>query len=211
MKGSKMVVEQEMATIYPPDAEDLSEFLPGTDCIKCGFSDCLEFAAALLLKEVSPEKCSDLSSEFMSILTSVLELDKSPIPYNMMMEQADCTLIEINGPGTDLPLLVTSNFQETVRIMKEILTRTRTKAFLLPTFTHGYSVDNAVPERMFKAVEIWKAMKDNSVEEKLDRSVLIIPGLAESEKTAIRQLTRWKVVTGPVSGFLLPLFLAQNR
>ena len=91
--------------------------------------------------------------------------------------------------------------------MEEILTQTRTKAFLLPTFTHGYSVDNAVPERMFKAVEIWKAMKENSVEDKLDRSVLIIPGLAESEKSAIRQLTRWEVVVGPVSGFLLPLFL----
>jgi acetyl-CoA decarbonylase/synthase complex subunit gamma len=127
-----------------------------------------------------------------------------------MMEQVDCRLLEIGSPGKDLPLLITCNFRETVRIMTEILERTSTNAFLLPTFTHGYSVDNAVPERMFKAVEIWKAMKENAVEEKVDRPVLIIPGLAESEKNAIRQLTRWEVVLGPVSGFLLPLFLRQE-
>jgi CO dehydrogenase/acetyl-CoA synthase gamma subunit (corrinoid Fe-S protein) len=53
-------------------------------------------------------------------------------------------------------------------------------------------------------------MQDNRVSEKVDRSVLVIPGLAESEKNAIRQLTRWDVVVGPVSGFLTPLFLLQN-
>jgi CO dehydrogenase/acetyl-CoA synthase gamma subunit (corrinoid Fe-S protein) len=205
-----MVVEQEMAEIYAPDAEDLSEFLPGTDCTKCGFGDCVEFASALLRKEVGPQKCSDLGSEFVRLLTSILALDTSPIPYNIMMEQVDCRLLEIGSPGKDLPLLITCNFRETVRIMREILEGTSTKAFLLPTFTHGYSVDNAVPERMFKAVEIWKAMKENSVEEKVDRPLLIIPGLAESEKTAIRQLTRWEVFLGPVSGFLLPLFLRQG-
>jgi acetyl-CoA decarbonylase/synthase complex subunit gamma len=128
-----------------------------------------------------------------------------------MMEQEPCELIEVNNPSKSAPLLVTSNFQETVRIMKEILEKTGTRAFLLPTQTHGYSVDNAVHERMFKAIEIWKAMQENRVTEKVERSVLVIPGLAESEKNSIRQLTRWDVVVGPVSGFLTPLFLLQNE
>ena len=29
-----MVVQQEMAEIYPPDPEDLCEYLPETDCAK---------------------------------------------------------------------------------------------------------------------------------------------------------------------------------
>jgi CO dehydrogenase/acetyl-CoA synthase gamma subunit (corrinoid Fe-S protein) len=205
-----MVVEQEMAEIYAPDAEDLSEFLPGTDCTKCGFADCMEFASALLRRGADPRKCPDLDSELSEVLASILELNMEPIPYNIMMEQVDCELMEINRPGRGSPLLVTCNFQETVRIMLEILERTSSRAFLLPTFTHGYSVDNAVPERMFKAVEIWKAMKENAVEEKIDRPVIVIPGLARSERNAIRQLTRWEVVLGPVSGFLLPLFLRQE-
>jgi CO dehydrogenase/acetyl-CoA synthase gamma subunit (corrinoid Fe-S protein) len=127
-----------------------------------------------------------------------------------MMEQEPCELIEVNNPSKSAPLLITCNFRETVRIMKEILEKTGTRAFLLPTLTNGYSVDNAVHERMFKAIEIWKAMQENTVSEKVDRSVLVIPGLAESEKNSIRQLTRWDVLVGPVSGFLTPLFLLQH-
>ena len=95
--------------------------------------------------------------------------------------------------------------------MREILDCTRTPAFLLPTFTHGYSVDNALHERMFKAVEIWKAIKESAVEEKLEKPVMVIPGLAEAERNAVRQLTRWEVLVGPVSGFLVPLFILNNR
>ena len=205
-----MVVEQEMAEIYPPTEEDLSELLPDLDCGDCGFASCIEFAAAILESRISPQKCPELDQEFGDLLAIIAKLEKNPIPYNIMMEQEPCELIEVNNPGKSAPLLITCNFRETVRIMKEILEKTGTKAFLLPTLTNGYSVDNAVHERMFKAIEIWKAMQENTVTEKMDRSVLVIPGLAESEKNSIRQLTRWDVLVGPVSGFLIPLFLLQN-
>ena len=206
-----MVVEQEMAEIYPPDAEELSEFLPETDCGKCGFADCLSFAEALIEGQANPSGCPELEPEFAETLVSILALNKDPIPYNIMMEQTPCTLIEINGPEPGSPLLITSNFQETVRIMKEILEKTATRAFLLPTFTHGYAVDNAVHERMFKATEVWKALKENAVEQKVGRTAMIIPGLAEKERNPIRQMTGWEVLIGPVSGFLVPLFILKNR
>jgi len=205
-----MVVEQEMAEVYPPTSEDLAEFLPDIDCGDCGFPSCMEFSVALLENRTSPQKCPELDPEFGNLLTAIFKLEKDPIPYNLMMEQEPCELIEVNNPSKSAPLLITSNFRETVRIMKEILEKTGTSAFLLPTQTHGYSVDNAVHERMFKAIEIWKAMQENTVTEKVDRSILVIPGLAETEKNAIRQLTRWEVLVGPTSGFLTPLFLLQN-
>ncbi|MBT8365150.1 MAG: hypothetical protein KJP23_10625 [Deltaproteobacteria bacterium] len=205
-----MVVEQEMAEVYPPTSEDLSEFLPEIDCGDCGFPSCVEFAAAVLENRTSPQKCPELNQELGNLLASIVKLEKDPIPYNIMMEQEPCELIEVNSPGKSAPLLITCNFRETVRIMKEILEKTGTRAFLLPTQTHGYSVDNAVHERMFKAIEIWKAMQENAVTEKVASSVLVIPGLAETEKNSIRQLTRWDVHVGPVSGFLTPLFLLQN-
>lgn len=206
-----MVVEQEMAEVYPPQAEDLSEFLSDTDCGNCGFSSCIEFAAAVLDEDVDPHECSDLDHDFADVLGAIVELNKDPIPYNIMMEQAPCDLIEINSPDKDSPLLVTCNFRETVRIMREILELTATKTFLLPTYTHGYSVDNAVHERMFKAMEIWKAIKENRVQEQLTKPIIIIPGIAESERNAIRQITRWDVMVGPVSGFLVPLFIINNQ
>ena len=206
-----MAVEQEMAEIYPPEAEDISELLPETDCGNCGYTSCIEFAEAVLDEEINPHKCPDFDGEFADILAAIVDLNKDPIPYNIMMEQVPCELIEINSPDKDSPLLITCNFQETVRIMKEILESTSTQAFLLPTHTHGYSVDNAVHEKMFKAMEIWKAIKDNAVEARVKRPTMIIPGLAESERNSIRQLTRWEVLVGPVSGFLLPLFILNNK
>ena len=47
--------------------------------------------------------------------------------------------------------------------------------------------------------------------ERLERPVIIIPGLAASEKNSIKQLTRCDVLPGPVSGFLAPLFILANR
>ena len=205
-----MVVQQEMAEIYPPDPEDLCEYLPETDCAKCGYQSCMEFAAAILKEEIDAHKCSDLDSDFAELLNSTAALKKEPIPYNLMMEQEPCNLIEVNAPNEKAPLLITGNFSQTVTIMREILQKTATRAFLLPTFTHGYSVDNAIHEKMFKAIEVWKAIQDNAVTEKIAHSQMIIPGLAESEKNAIRQLTRWNVLVGPVSGFLLPLYLMEN-
>lgn len=206
-----MAVNQEMAEIYPPSAEELAQFLPETDCGECGYKSCIDFATAFLGRKVSAHGCPHLGEELARTLASILELKMDPIPYNIMMEQHPCTLLEINGPDETSPLLVTGNFHETVRIMKEILECTATRAFLLPTFTHGYSVDNAVHERMFKAMEIWKAMKENNVEQRLERPVIIIPGLAEAEKNSIKQLTRCEVLPGPVPGFLVPLFVLQNR
>ena len=205
-----MVVEQEMAEVYPPTEEDLAEFLPDLNCGDCGFPSCMEFGAAVLENRTSPQKCSELSPEFGNLLASIVKLEKIPIPYNIMMEQEPCELIAVNNPDKSAPLLITSNFRETVRIMKEILEKTGTKTFLLPTQTHGYSVDNAVHERMFKAIEIWKAMQENKITETVDRSVLVIPGLGDSERNSSRQLTRFDVLVGPVSGFLTPLFIMQN-
>ena len=119
-----MVVEQEMAEIYPPYPEDLCEFLPETDCAKCGYMSCMEFAAAILKVEVDAQKCSDLNSEFAQLLNSVAQLKKDPIPYNVMMEQEPCNLIEVNAPNEKAPLLITCNFRQTVAIMKEILEKT---------------------------------------------------------------------------------------
>ncbi len=206
-----MAVMQEMAEIYPPEAEDLCEYLPDIDCGKCDYESCVAFAEAVLEKRTEPSQCPELSPEFSQLLSAVISLKKDPIPYNTMMEQVPCELIAINNPHKRSPLLITSNFTETVSILENILIETGTKAFLLPTYTHGYSVDNAVHEKMFKAFEVWKAIQENEVSQKLDKSLMVIPGLAESEKNVIRQLSRWTVLVGPVSGFLIPLFLWENE
>ena len=99
-----MVVEQEMAEIYPPDPEDLCEFLPETDCTKCGYSSCMEFAAAILKKEIDAHKCSDMDDEFAELLNSTAALKRVPIPYNVMMEQEPCNGVRPNIKQVKRPI-----------------------------------------------------------------------------------------------------------
>jgi CO dehydrogenase/acetyl-CoA synthase gamma subunit (corrinoid Fe-S protein) len=72
-----------------------------------------------------------------------------------------------------------------------------------------------LPSTHFSANAWWSQVhtpiKENGVEQRLARSTMIIPGLAESEKNTIRQLTRFNVLIGPVSGFLAPLFVLANQ
>jgi len=211
LRDVSMAVKQGMASIYPPEAADFSSFLPEIDCGACGFDNCVEFAGAILSHKVAPHKCPELSAVLSNAMASIVKLNTNPIPYNVMMEQTECRLIEIGHPSAEDPLLITCNFLGTVQIIHSILDQTDSHAFLLPVFTHGYSVDNAVHERMFKAIDVWKSMQENDVAKKIAQPRLIIPGLAESQKNAIRQIVGWEVVVGPVSGFLLPLFILENK
>ena len=65
-----MAVQQEMAEVYPPDAEELCEFLPETDCGQCGASSCLEFAEAVLSGQCPPAKCQELEGRFRDALSA---------------------------------------------------------------------------------------------------------------------------------------------
>ena len=126
--------------ILPPP-KNSPNCLPDSDCGECGFDSCLAFAAALLEKKVEPHKCPDLDAEFQNKLAVIVDLNKDPIPYNIMMEQHPCELIEINAPDEKSPLLVTANFRETVSIMKGILEATATRslftAHLYPRLLSG--------------------------------------------------------------------------
>ena len=67
-----MVVDQEMAEVYPPTEEELAEFLPDLDCGDCGFPSCMEFGATVLENKNSLQKCPELSPEFGKLLASIV-------------------------------------------------------------------------------------------------------------------------------------------
>ena len=201
-----MAIEQEYADLYWPTIDDFMEYLPGIDCGNCGYPSCTDYANALINK-TAENVCTECDERMQELFLAISKFHVDPLPFNVMMEQTKCEVIPTSSPDEDSPLIVTCNFIETVKILIDLLIATRTKAYILPTFTHGYSVDNAVHEKMFKALEIWKAIQDNGVERMINHKTMIIPGLAEREKNSIRQLTKWDVEVGPVSGFLLPLYL----
>jgi acetyl-CoA decarbonylase/synthase complex subunit gamma len=106
------------------------------------------------------------------------------------------------------PVLVTGNFVDTITVLDEIFQASGAKLHLILSDTHGYSIDNAVEERWFKAGNIFAAMNLAGIQRLVRHTDLLIPGLAEGCRSDIKRVTRWRVEVGPVSGFEVPLYLA---
>jgi CO dehydrogenase/acetyl-CoA synthase gamma subunit (corrinoid Fe-S protein) len=206
----KQMIEQEFADLYPLNEENLAEYLQDIDCCECGFSSCLAFAEALIGAKAKSEQCPELDGEMAAIIDALMELHLPAIPYNVMMESFSPGLIRVGDADDYSPVLVTGNFQETVRLLENILNACRVRAFLVLSDTKGYSVDNAVVEKRFTPFEILKVITETEVGSMVNHRNLVIPGLARHLCSQIKQATGWQVEVGPVSGLELPLFLVRE-
>jgi len=205
-----MVVKQEFADIYPLTEENLLEYLPDVDCRDCGFSSCPAFAEALVTKKARAKQCTELDPVAARLLDALLELDLPPLPYNVMMESLAPGVIDIGSPNESSPVMVTCNFQETVRLLEKILKICGVSGYLVMSDTKGYSVDNAIEEKRFTPFEILKAINESEIGSSVNHRNLIIPGLARHIASQIKQTTGWEILVGPVSGLELPLFLKRE-
>jgi CO dehydrogenase/acetyl-CoA synthase gamma subunit (corrinoid Fe-S protein) len=205
-----MVVEQEFAEIYPLTQENLLEYIPDIDCGDCGFSSCPAFAEALISKQATAKQCTELDPLTQRILDAILGLDLPPLPYNIMMESFPQGVIKIGSPNESSPVMVTGNFQETVRLLEKILETCSVGGYLVMSDTKGYSIDNAIEEKRFTPFEILRAINESEVGSSVSHRSLIIPGLARHIASQVKQTTGWEVIVGPVSGLEIPLFLKRE-
>ncbi len=210
VEGVGMVVEQEFADLYPLTVENLLDYLPDSDCGDCGYSSCVAFAEELLDSHTRADQCPQLDRTLAMIMDSILRLDLPPLPYNVMMESFAPGVIKIGALSDSSPVMVTCNFRETVRILREILEISGVSGLLLISDTKGYSVDNAIEEKRFTPFEILKAIDETGIGSSVTHRNLIIPGLTRHIAGQIKQFTGWEVITGPISGFELPLFLYRE-
>jgi CO dehydrogenase/acetyl-CoA synthase gamma subunit (corrinoid Fe-S protein) len=128
-----------------------------------------------------------------------------------MMNKVEDKLIEVNSPDGSSPVLITGNSVITKQILAAIFAKTKVKAYLVPTETLGYTVDNAVNENTFTAMSVLKGIGDSRIASIVSERRLIVPGVAENAKSSIERITKWPVEIGPVSGFELPIFLASRK
>jgi CO dehydrogenase/acetyl-CoA synthase gamma subunit (corrinoid Fe-S protein) len=76
--------------------------------------------------------------------------------------------------------------------------------------TKGSSVDNAIEEKRFTPFEIMRGITEMEVGSYVTHRNLMIQGLAHHLASQIRQDTGWSVVSGPVSGLEIPVFLMRE-
>ena len=117
-------------------------------------------------------------------------------------------IYEINNPGPDDPLMVTTNFSITYFAVANEVESSGLPGWLLVADAEGMSVLTAWAAGKFDAERIAKSVKTTSAADKLNHQRLVIPGhvavlMGELEE----ELPGWEINVGPREAVDLPNYL----
>lgn len=119
-------------------------------------------------------------------------------------------LYEINNPGPEAPLLVTTNFSITYFSVANEVESSGLPAWLLVADAEGMSVLTAWAAGKFDAERIAKDVKRFNVPEKLNHTRIVLPGhVAVISGELEEELPGWEVRVGPREAVDLPAFMKQ--
>lgn len=120
-------------------------------------------------------------------------------------------LRRIGNPGRDSPVLVTCNFDLTVRRLMRTLRGQ--DVWLLVAESKGVNVWCAAGAKEFNTHSVVAAVKTSGIDDLVDHRELILPpyGGPGVRRTDVEQQTGWTASWGPVYGADLPRFLAGGK
>ncbi|MFN2178087.1 MAG: acetyl-CoA decarbonylase/synthase complex subunit gamma, partial [Candidatus Promineifilaceae bacterium] len=119
-------------------------------------------------------------------------------------------LYEINNPGPDAPVLVTTNFSITYFSVANEVESAGLPAWLLVTDSEGMSVLTAWAAGKFDSERIAKDVKLFDVAGKVNKKLLVLPGhVAVLSGETEEELPGWEVRVGPREAVDLPAFMKQ--
>ncbi len=117
-------------------------------------------------------------------------------------------LYEINNPGLENPILVTTNFSITYFSVANEVESSGLPAWLLVTDAEGMSVLTAWAAGKFDAERIAKAVKGCNAAEKVSKKRLVLPGaVAVLSGELENELPDWEIRVGPREAVDIPKFM----
>jgi acetyl-CoA decarbonylase/synthase complex subunit gamma len=129
-------------------------------------------------------------------------------PQKPIQVQPD--LYEINDPGPEDPVLVTTNFSITYFSVANEVESAGLPAWLLVCDAEGMSVLTAWAAGKFDAERIAKDVKRFNVKDKTNRRRLVLPGhVAVLSGELEEELPGWEIIVGPREAVDIPAFLTQ--
>ena len=121
-------------------------------------------------------------------------------------------LRRVGRPGKDSPVLVTCNFDLTIKRLTRVLKKAGIDAWLLAAESKGVNVWCAAGAGEFNTGSVVSAVKTSGLDSLLDHRILILPPLAAPgvKASAVRDQTGWRTRWGPVRARDLPLYLTNG-
>jgi acetyl-CoA decarbonylase/synthase complex subunit gamma len=117
-------------------------------------------------------------------------------------------LYEINNPGPDAPVMVTTNFSITYFSVNNEVEGSGWPGWLVVTDAEGMSVLTAWAAGKFDADRIAKACKACGIEERVNHKRLILPGQVAVLSGEVEEvLPGWEIMVGPKEAVDLPGYL----
>ncbi len=117
-------------------------------------------------------------------------------------------IYEINNPGPDSPVAVTTNFSLTYFIVAGEVEASRVPTWLLIKDSEGLSVLTAWAAGKFAGDDVGMFIKKCGIEEKINHKSVIIPGYAAAISGEMEEeLPGWNVQIGPREAAHLPKYL----
>ncbi len=178
---------------FPGDVED-----PAMETVHAAQA-IAKYAGFVVLDHFSPERAYALLVLRENIFTD----PQKPI-------QVQPGLYEINAPKPEDPVLVTTNFSITYFSVANEVEGSGLPAWLVVTDAEGMSVLTAWAAGKFDAERIAKAIKGFTVEEKVSKKRVVIPGhVAVLSGELEEELPGWEIRVGPREAVDLPAFMKQ--
>jgi len=205
-----MVIEK--VDFYGLSSDRIVEYLPGEDCGDCGYTSCLEFAKALGEDAVKTDRCPKMALKMKESLEGPLSIKLKVHDADYSMRVIPETLIKVNHPTADSPVIITGNCTVTHYVLKLIFRRVpNVSLWIVPTDTKGFTIDHAAIMHVMTPASVMKGIMASGIANKVNEHALILPGLCRGIERQVELVTRWKTVVGPKSGFELPAYLTSAK
>ena len=140
-------------------------------------------------------------------LYSLLTLRQNIYTDPQVPNAIEAKLYEIGTPGSDAPVIVTTNFALTYFTVAGEVENSKVSAYICVVDTEGLGVLNAYADDKLTAERVIKAVQEQGAMEKVSHNKLIIPGLVAVMRMEIEDESGWDVVIGPEDAASIPRFL----
>jgi len=124
--------------------------------------------------------------------------------------QVAAGLREINSPGPEDPVFLTTNFALTYYTVENDLNSAKIKGWLLVVNTEGIGVEASVAGGKLTAAKVKEIIEQTKIAEKVNHRYLVIPGLAARLQGSIEDETGWKVLVGPIDSGRIKGWMEKN-